>query len=139
MPPYAPWRRLLAGGGPVLVIVGPLAGGIIAPLLSWPEATRPSVWVLAELPVDAATLPEDFLGDLRRSGHLFVVEEHVAHGGAGQMLAHALLKRGLAPPRFTHRTALGYPSGRYGSQRYHRQESGLDPESIAAALRPGPS
>lgn len=137
LPTYAPWRRLLAGGGPVLVIVGPLAGGILAPLLSWPEAIRPSVWVLAELPVDAAALPDELLGDLRRSGHLFVVEEHVAHGGAGQMLAHALLTRGEAPARFTHRAALGYPSGRYGSQRFHRQESGLDPESIAVALRAG--
>ena len=26
LPAYAPWRRVLAGGGPVLVIVGPLAG-----------------------------------------------------------------------------------------------------------------
>jgi transketolase len=28
-PPYAPWRRLLRGGGATLVVVGPLVGGIL--------------------------------------------------------------------------------------------------------------
>src|SRR5256885_13082660 len=112
LPPYAPWRRVLAGAGatrvPTVVIVGPLAGGIIEALLPAPEALRPSVWVVTELPITDAMLPAAFLDDLRRSGHLFVVEEHVAQGGAGQMLAYALARRGLAPARFTHRSALGY-------------------------------
>lgn len=135
LPPYAPWRRLLAGGGPVMVIVGPLAGPILGTLSAWAEAERPSVWVLAELPVQPDTLPADFLADLGRAGTLFVVEEHVAQGGAGQMLAHALLQRGAAPARFIHRCAAGYPSATYGSQAFHRRESGLDADGIAAALR----
>lgn len=137
LPAYAPWRRVLPGGGATLVIVGPLAGSIIEALLPEPEASRPSVWVVTELPIpdSGAALPGAFLDDLRRSGHLFVVEEHVAQGGAGQMLAYALARRGLAPARFTHRSALGYPSARYGSQKFHRKESGLDPASILAALQ----
>jgi transketolase len=134
LPPYAPWRRVLPGGGPAMLIVGPLAGGIIDRLSSLPERERPSVWVLTELPIDPAGLPEVFLADVRRADHLFVIEEHVAQGGVGSMLAHALLLRGCAPRRFTHRCARGYPSGRYGSQKYHRKESGLDPESIVADL-----
>jgi transketolase len=63
-----------------------------------------------------------------------VVEEHVAHGGVGEQLARALMLGGHAPPRFTHHCARGYPSGRYGSQRYHRRESGLDAASILAGL-----
>jgi len=134
LPPYAPWRRVLTGGGPTMVIVGPLAGGIIDALMTRPEATRPAVWVVTELPIVETAPPEAFLADLRRSAHLYVIEEHVAQGGAGQMLAYALAKRGLAPPRFTHRCAQGYPSARYGSQKFHRKESGLDPESIVASL-----
>ncbi len=134
LPPYAPWRRLLRGGGPALVAVGPLAGGLWGALASLPLARCPNLWVVTELPFGAADLPPEFLSDLRRSGHLFVVEEHVAQGGAGQMLAHRLLVMGEAPARFTHRCALGYVSGRYGSQTFHRRECGLDPESILAAL-----
>ena len=137
LPAYAPWRNVLRGGGPVMVIVGPLAGSLLQMLMEKPEETRPSVWVVSELPVRAATLPSSFLEQLRAREHLFVVEEHVAQGGAGQMLALALLECGVGPRKFSHRCAVGYPSGHYGSQRYHRKECGLDPESIAAALLEG--
>ena len=52
----------------------------------------------------------------------------------GQIIAHLLLKEGKPPKRFTTKTALGYPSGKYGSQKYHRVESGLDPISICKHL-----
>jgi len=137
LPRYAPWRHVLHGEGALLVIVGPLAGSILGALMPLPVAQRPSVWVVTELPILATALPLAFLADLERTKHLLLVEEHVAQGGAGQMLALALLELGISPPRFSHRCALGYPSGRYGSQRYHRKECGLDPESIAAAALEG--
>lgn len=135
LPTYAPWRKLLAGQGPTLLVVGPLAGGILSAVRELPEPCRPDLWVLSELPV--GRLPPEFLADLRRSDALWVIEEHVAHGGVGQSLAHRLLAEGRAPGRFTHRTARGYPSGHYGSQQFHRQESELDPPSIVAALLSG--
>jgi transketolase len=132
LPAYAAWRRVCAGDGPTVVGVGPVIGPVIGAAAALDESVRPTVWVLAELPV--ARLPDALLADLRRSGHLVVVEEHVAQGGVGASLAHALLAAGAAPPRFTHHAALGYPSGRYGSQRFHRRECGLDAESIVAGL-----
>ncbi len=134
LPPYAPWRRLLQGGGPTLVVVGPLAGSFLEPLAALPDEQRPNFWVATELPFRADTLPPMLLTDIKQSGHLFVIEEHVAQGGAGQGLAHLLLQMGQAPAKFTHHCAVGYLSGKYGSQVYHRRESGLDPDSILAAL-----
>ena len=90
------------------------------------------VWLVSELPI--TELPSEFLSSLRRSNYLMVIEEHVCAGGFGQMLAHQLLLAGTAPGQFVHRTALGYVSGRYGSQRFHRAECGLDPASIVAEL-----
>jgi transketolase len=58
-------------------------------------------------------------------------------GGAqfvGRHIAAALLAGGHAPERFVARSAQGYPSGRYGSQRFHRRECGLDPASIVRFL-----
>jgi transketolase len=135
LPVYAPWRKLLGGRGPTVLAVGPLAGGILQAVCELPEPRRPDLWVLSELPVDSA--PQEFLDDLQRSDSLWVVEEHVAHGGAGQMLAHRLLTAGRAPRSFRHRAARGYPSGRYGSQQFHRQESVLDPPAIVAELLSG--
>jgi transketolase len=130
MPAYAQWRRLIERGsrGATILAVGPLVGGITAAALQLEPHIRPSVWVLAELPVDE--IPADFLDDVASSEHFVVVEEHVQHGGAGEMIAARLLAKGLAPKRFSHLAARGYPSGRYGSQRFHRKESGLDPASV---------
>lgn len=130
LPPYAPWRRLLSGNGATLLVVGPLAGGLLGAALSMPETQRPALWVLSELPIDSEGIPSEFIDDFQRSGHLVVVEEHVVHGGAGVALAHALLFAHTVPRRFTHRGAGGYPVGRTGSQSYHRQQVGLDVPSI---------
>ena len=129
-PPFAPWRHLLTDVGPTIAIAGPLVGGIL-------DAVRQAeisadVWLVSELPV--TELPGEFLSSLRRSNYLMVIEEHVSAGGFGQMLAHQLLLASAAPDQFVHRAALGYVSGRYGSQRFHRAECGLDPASIVAEL-----
>ena len=89
-------------------------------------------WLVSELPIP--DLPADLVESLNGSGHLFVVEEHTAHGGLGHMLVHRLACLGKMPARFTHRYALGYVSGRYGSQNFHRRECGLDAASILKAL-----
>jgi transketolase len=130
LPPYAPWRKLLSGRGATLLLVGPLAGAVLGAARSESESLRPNLWVLSELPIVAQEIPSAFIDDFQRSGHLVVVEEHVSQGSAGAALAHALLSAQTAPRRFTHRFALGYPTGHTGSQRYHRQECGLDAPSV---------
>jgi len=133
MPDYAPWRRLVSGDGPTLAVVGPLAGTLWSASLNLPQNRRPRLWVCAELPL-ADTLPEAFLEDVESSGTLALVEEHVAQGGAGPALAAELLQRGRAPRIFRHFAVRGYPSGRVGSQAFHRRENGLDAPSVLAAL-----
>lgn len=135
LPAYAPWRKLLSGAGPTVLVIGPLAGGLLTVVRELPPAVRPDLWVLSELPPNG--VPPAFLADLQRSDVLWVIEEHVAHGGAGQWLAHRLVTEGRAPRRLVHRAARGYPSGRYGSQPFHRRESGLDPSSIVTDLLSG--
>jgi transketolase len=131
LPEYAPWRRLLTGATGVLIVIGPSAGGVLAKLSAVPEEERPEIWVAAELPFRLETIPQRCLESIRSTGTLFVLEEHVAHGGAGQMLAYLLLKEGIHPKRFHHFHAAGYLSSRYGSQAFHRAENGIDAASVA--------
>jgi transketolase len=133
LPPYASWRRILSGLGATVVTLGPLVGDIWAAARALPESERPSLWVVSELPL--LEIPSEFIADFQTSGHLVVVEEHVAQGSAGASLARALLLAQAVPRRFTHCVARGYPSGTYGSQSFHRKESGLDVASVLNAAR----
>ena len=101
-------------------------------LVRWEEARA-----TGQQPPALDELPAAFLDDLAHSEHLCVVEEHVAQGGIGQMIARSLMENGRAPRRFSTRNALGYISGLYGPQKFHRRECGLDPTSILAHLIPG--
>lgn len=130
LPVYAPWRKIVMGGGPTVLGIGPVISRLIEAVRHFEETRRPNVWVLSELPV--TELPAAFLEDIQSSGHLITIEEHAASGGAGQMVAHALLTAGQPPRRFSHRFARGYLSGLYGSQSFHRRECGLDAASIVA-------
>ena len=134
LPDYGAWRRLLSGEGPVALVVGPLVGGFLAALRGLDPELRPELWVLTELPLEANPVPQEFLASLERKRRLCVVEEHVAQGGAGQMIAHYLLRRGIPLEVFEHVCARGYPSGNYGSQGFHRRECGLDPESLLKCI-----
>jgi transketolase len=127
VPAYAPWRQVLPGKCGALAAFGPLAGLAWQALADLDAEDRPAVWAVCEF--DAAAIPAEFLAQVAGQP-LYVLEEHVAQGGLGMHLALALAERGLASSRFVHRPALGYPSGRYGSQAFHRAQCGLDAPSI---------
>jgi transketolase len=135
LPDYAPWRRLLPGQCGVMVVVGPIAGGLLAFAAGLDAAARPEIWVASEMPFRAGAVPDALLAQIAETPALFVVEEHVEHGGAGQMLAMLLLNAGIQVRHFGHFCARGYQSGRYGSQAFHRAENGLEPAGVIAAIR----
>ncbi len=132
-PKFEAWRKLVSGRQATLISVGPLAGSMWQACCELPEVERPHLWCLSQLPLSA--LPPELLADIRDSDVLCVAEEHVAHGGAGESLAVQLVRQGCVPRRFIQRTALGYPSKRYGSQKFHRRECELDPHALLEAIR----
>jgi transketolase len=133
-PAFAPWRQLVAGDGPVVLAVGPLASTYIAAVESLSVAERPNLWALAALPVALYEPPAAFLEQLRKRGRLVVAEEHVAQGGVGAALALWLASRGACPARFELMCATAHRYERYGSQSYLRKQSGLDPAALLARL-----
>jgi len=130
LPAYAAWRKLLNGETGVLVVVGPGAGGLLGAAVALDPSERPEIWVVTELPFHAETVPQALMDRIGATGALFVMEEHVIQGSAGQMLCYVLMQAGVHPRRFQHFHAQGYLSGRYGSQAFHRAESGIDPATV---------
>jgi transketolase len=142
LPPYAAWRRLQDGRAGLLVCVGPIAGGLWEVTRERPAADRPAIWVVSELEGDCRFVapPTALIEELEAAPILGIVEEHVAHGGFGQQFLHYLAVSGRSTGAVVHAHAQGYPSGRYGSQRWHRRECGLDVPAILGLLaeRSGP-
>jgi transketolase len=135
VPEFAPWRRLLDGDGAILVAVGPLAGPLLAILTAVDRSDRPQLWSLAIMPAGLETIPSELIAGIRAGRPLAVVEEHVAQGSAGAGLVSKLCAAGDAPRQFLHFSAKGYPSGTYGSQGFHRRESGIDAENVLTTLK----
>jgi len=133
-PPWQPWRRLTEGDGPVAAVCGPLAGTVLGLALGDLKNMGIEVWTMGALPLTRYPPPEAFARRIEQAPGLLVVEEHRAHGGAGAGLALWGAEHGWRMPRFRLLSAQGYPSGRYGSQPFHRRECGLDPDSIRRTL-----
>lgn len=135
VPPYKPWRLVLPGDNGIIAALGPLAGLAWNTLKDLDQSQRPAVWAVTELAVSA--IPDEILTRLADQESLLVLEEHVAAGGLGMQIAYALALQGKAARRFIHRYAYGYPMTRFGSQAFHRAESGLDAESLLAFVTGG--
>lgn len=127
VPAYAAWREILPGRRGAIAALGPLAGLAWQALDDLPVEQRPAVWAVCEF--DAAAIPPRFIEQIAGQP-LYVLEEHVAQGGLGMHLTLALASQGVSAGRFIHRPALGYPTGRFGSQAFHRAQCGLDAPSI---------
>lgn len=131
-PPYEPWRKVLHGGGAVLVTIGPLVGGYLGKLAGLDEQVRPSLWVVAELPVSETPPPDALVDEVASGRRLLLVEEHVRRGGMGQDLITYLVERGVPLGRTTQVVAGPHVGEGYGSQGWLRGAAGLDPEAIMA-------
>jgi len=134
VPSYAPWRQLTVGAGQVVIVVGPLAGTYIAAFSELPDALRPNLWVIAELPLEENPLPDNLLHQIKGGPGLCVVEEHVRRGGFGSELLLYLANIGVLPTRFTHLFARAHHYERYGSQGYLRKQAGLDVTSMLSVV-----
>jgi transketolase len=132
-PSYDAWRRLSEGNGPVVVTLGPLAN-CVQEALAEMEHPSPEIWLVSELPLVSSQIPSSFVERVQKAQRLCVVEEHVEHGGLGSMLCRWLVERRISLHAFRHLHARTSPCARSGSQAYLRRQSGLDPDSIRAAV-----
>jgi len=131
VPVYAPWREIMPGNYGTIAALGPIAGIAWQALCDLDVDKRPSVWAVCEF--NDSNIPDKFFRQVE-DRPLYVLEEHVTQGGLGMNLAFSLFARKLVVSRFIHRPALGYPTGRIGSQSFHRSQCGLDFSSVRSMI-----
>ena len=127
LPPFQAVRQIRFARQPsklTVVGIGPVFLNILPGLL---ENDKTDAFAISQLPLPV--LDDGFIKSVTASGKLLVVEEHTARGGLGEYLAAALARAGVSY-QLHHSHAMGYPSGRYGSQAWHQVQSGLDPATL---------
>lgn len=128
---FAPWRKLKAGRSCVVIGMGPVLQGLYE--LHDPQLLDElEIWAVGMLPL--REMPAELTQSIQHKSRVITIEEHYGPAGLGEALSHLLLTNGVLPKAFNCLCAEGYPSGRYGSQRWHLQESGLRGPALALRL-----
>lgn len=134
VPAFAPWRRIKRGRTAVVVGLGPVVGNLYQmgdqELLDDLE-----IWNVGTFPLEA--LPADLIASINEKQRVVIIEEHHLACGLAEAVSYLLLRGGVHPRSFTSLHAKGYPSGRYGSQRWHQEESGLAGQTLRTQLAKG--
>lgn len=122
IPAFAPWRKLKSGRSCVVIGAGPVLQGLYE--LNAPKLFEElEIWSVGTFPL--AAIPNELAASIEEKGRVISIEEHYRAGGLAEALGYSLLTSGIRPRSFVGLHAAGYPSGRYGSQRWHLEESGL--------------
>lgn len=130
IPAFAPWRKLKSGRSAVVIGMGPVLQGLYE--MGAPELfDELEIWSVGTFPIE--NVPAE-LAAIIGERQVITIEEHYRACGLGEALSHLFLSSGAVPKSLTSLHAAGYPSGRYGSQRWHQAESGLVGSALVSRL-----
>lgn len=127
--PWADFRRVSEGNKLVIAVMGPVIENVISVVKRLPPNTV-DLWSVGEFPI--AKIPEEFKTSVVNTGKLFTIEEHYRSGGLSENLAPHLAR--MPSIHLESLVASGYPSGRYGSQKWHQEENGLGETGVERAI-----
>ncbi len=128
--PFAQWRKIKDGDKGVVIGTGPVLENIFNLPADIVEGLE--IWVLSIFPV--TEMPEALVAKINSTGKLLTIEEHQGQCGMHETLASLLLGKITTPLTFKPLYAKGYPSGRYGDQKWHQAENGLGGEPLTKTL-----
>lgn len=128
---FSPWRRIKGGGRCVVIGMGPVLQNFydtaVRELLEDIE-----IWSVGMFPIE--DIPAELSASIREKRRVIVIEEHYQACGLCEAMSYLFLTRGAVPDSLTSLHALGYPSGRYGCQRWHQEDSGLAGSALRTRL-----
>jgi transketolase len=131
VPSFAAWRKIKAGRNCVVIGMGPVVANLYE-MSDQALLDDLEIWSVGVLPLDE--IPADLIASLDEKQRVVIIEEHYRACGMAEAVSYLLLKHGVCPRSFTSLHAKGYPSGRYGSQRWHQEESELAGRALRSQL-----
>ncbi len=126
--PFVQWRKIKDGRKAVVVGTGPVVENICNQNI----ADDLEIWVLSVFPIHH--LPDELIASVNSSKKLITVEEHTGECGLRETLSYHLMNHLKSPVKMLSLAANGYPSGKYGDQKWHQAENSLGGESLTRAV-----
>jgi transketolase len=126
--PFSAWRKIKDGKKAVVVGTGPVVGNII----NLDTNNDYEVWVLSVFPVQQ--LPEELVVSVNATRKLITIEEHNGECGLRETISYHIMNRLSNPIQLKSFSAHGYPSGKYGDQKWHQEENALGGAPLAEQL-----
>ncbi len=126
--PFAQWRKIKDGTKGVVVGTGPVVENILNSDLS----DDLEVWVVSVFPI--TTLPDELISAVNATQKLITIEEHNGECGLRETLSYHLMNQLTSNIKILSLSAAGYPSGKYGDQKFHQAENNLGGEGMLKEL-----
>ncbi len=131
---FKQWRLITKGNGPIVIVAGPLATTLIEYFQNIEFKKRPNFWVLSKLPITKKTIPKELINQIKLKKNIYIIEEHVEHGGVASQLSLLFNQMNLQPKKLMNLYAKSHHFSKYGSQKFLRKKSGIDLCSIIKLL-----
>ncbi len=122
--PFAQWRKIKDGTKGVAVGTGPVTENII----NSEQANDFEIWVLSIFPI--TELPGELISSVNATQKLITIEEHNGECGLRETLSYHLMNHLTSNIKILSLAANGYPSGKYGDQKFHQAENNLGGEGM---------
>lgn len=126
--PFKQWRKIKHGTNGVVVGTGP----VLENICNSDFAKDLEIWVVGIFPIDE--IPAELIQSINTIRKLIVIEEHNGECGLRETLSYHVMNHLYTSIKILSLSAKGYPSGRYGDQKWHQKENGLDGESMIRDL-----
>ena len=127
--PFTQWRKIKDGTRGVVVGTGP----VLENLCNSAAAQELEIWLVSIFPV--SEIPNALLSSINSSRKLVVMEEHNGECGLRETISYHLMNHLVSPIRILSLSAHGYPSGKYGDQKWHQHENNLGGAGMEEAVR----
>lgn len=127
--PFTQWRKIKDGTKGIVVGTGPVTENILNSEL----ADDLEVWVVSIFPL--TELPAELVTSVNATQKLITIEEHQGECGLRETLSYHLMNRLTSNIKLLSLSANGYPSGKYGDQKFHQAENNLGGEGMINSLK----
>ena len=129
---FCQWRKIRDGKKAIVISTGPVVSNVLEIADDGLDDDL-EIWSIGLFPVHE--LPEQLVASLRAKKKVITLEEHYGQSGLNEAVARLLLERAGCAITYWCVCAKGYPSGKYGSQRWHQEENGLAGPPLVSLLK----